>query len=460
MFALFSAGLFFLWNPLVNVIDILPDCIGWLLFALGLTRLAYLREDFAEIRKKAWILCAISFAKFLPMYWSLAGDIRYPLAAEPTMVLTYTVSFGAAELFLGISVFRSFFSTLSSLGTRYGSIAANRKLGRLRFRTIAFLIVRAVCSVLPELVYLRSTEYLDRVVYGVVIDIRDYRPYLIFLFSLIAGIVGLCWYIAFVRYLRTLRREDTFNDALRAEEEERREEISGYTAIARFRTVFGLLFLGAVFFCYLSVDRINVLPDFVGVLLMCISVLLLRKTASPPESFRAVGIFTLVVTLPYAVFRTVKSIGDPISWTYTVSDFLTGNVELTAEKEAQLHAQYITFAISLAETAVIILFFRLLLQAIRSLDALTFPDGVTLYDSMTGAMQEKEKRIYMRRPVICLVLFSLSVLMEPIQTLPLFAFLITPIFLVRFAFNAAFLWVFSDYLLSVYRMMVCHYSYN
>ena len=100
MFALLCAGLCFLWNPLVNVIDLLPDCVGWLLLAASLTRFSYLREEISDIQKKTWILCLISVCKLLPMYWSVRGANVYPLAAEPTMVLTYAGCFGLAELLL------------------------------------------------------------------------------------------------------------------------------------------------------------------------------------------------------------------------------------------------------------------------------------------------------------------------------------------------------------------------
>ena len=460
MFALLCAGLCFLWNPLVNVIDLLPDCVGWLLLAAGLTRFSYLREEISDIRKKAWILCLISVCKLLPMYWSVRGASVYPLAAEPTMVLTYAGCFGLAELFLGLPVLRAVINAFASLGLRYDSPASGRRVGHLRRLTVWFFLIRTANSILPELVYLRSTEYLGNVVYGVVIDIRDYRPYLIIFFGTIAGIVGLCWLTAFLRYLSGIRKDDTFRAGLCAEEEEQREEIVRLSTLERFRTSFGMLFLGSVFFCYLSFEKINVLPDAVGVLLVLIGVFLLRRHIPVPGAFRAGGIIALLVTLPYGVLRTVSSISTPVSWSYRVSDYLSGNIEITAEKTEQLRQQYLLLGASCAETLVLILFFGLLLSALRGLDSLTFADGVTLYDSMTADMRENEKRAYARKPKICFAFFVLSALMEPLQTCPMFAFLVTPVFLVRLFLNLLFLAVFDGYLLALFRTAEYHYSYN
>ena len=108
-----------------------------------------------------------------------------------TMVLTYAGCFGLAELFLGLPVLRAVVNAFASLGLRYDSPASGRRVGHLRRLTVWFFLIRTANSILPELVYLRSTEYLGNVVYGVVIDIRDYRPYLIIFFATIAGIVGL-----------------------------------------------------------------------------------------------------------------------------------------------------------------------------------------------------------------------------------------------------------------------------
>ena len=90
-FGLMIAALLFLWNPHVNVIDVLPDCIGWMLAALSMTHLAWAMDDFAALRRRAWILCGITAVKLAPMVFSILGVKKLEFLGEPTMVLTYTV---------------------------------------------------------------------------------------------------------------------------------------------------------------------------------------------------------------------------------------------------------------------------------------------------------------------------------------------------------------------------------
>ncbi|MBR5869820.1 MAG: hypothetical protein IKZ09_02175 [Clostridia bacterium] len=476
-FACMLAAMLFLWNPHVNVIDILPDCIGWMLAALSMTGLAWAMDDFALLRRRAWILCGITTAKLAPMVFSLLGEKKLEFLGEPTMVLTYTVCFGAFELFFGMQVIRGWIDAISKFGllhdskiALYGTNREPKKKKRrarrdisevLRKMTFWFFVWRFVSSFVPELVYLRSTEYLGNVVYGVVIDIRDYRPYLIFFFSLIAGIYGLKWLIRCLVYVGRLAKDDAMRSGLAALSEERQVQIVSRSAMERFHIAFGLMLVGAVFFCHFSFENVNVLPDAVGLLFLCIAVFLLREKITLPRWYFSAGIAGIVLTVPYAVVRTWHSVVHHGFWTDNLVDYFTRNIPVSPEKQAYtMQLQLIMLALAVVETALVIWLFWHFLRVLRSLNQLNVGDGHTLYDSMSKDMMRAEKEKFEKRPMKVFIWFCVSVGFEVLRALPVFSFTITSIALIRAVVNLAFLWVFSEYLSSLGKMIDYHYIYH
>ena len=507
-FGLMIAALLFLWNPHVNVIDVLPDCIGWMLAALSMTHLAWAMDDFAALRRRAWILCGITAVKLAPMVFSILGVKKLEFLGEPTMVLTYTVCFGAFELFLGVGVMRGWIDAIAKFGLLHDSkiavhgttkepkrlrqqisdedgaktVSTERKrslsrkalrknsrrgrryrdfserLGRLTFW---FFVWRFVSSFVPELVYLRSTEYLGNVVYGVVIDIRDYRPYLIFFFSLIAGIYGLRWLVRCLGYAKRLGDDPAIQSGFVKLSHERQEQIVSRAAMERFSIAFGCMMIGGVFFCHFSFENINILPDCIGLAFLLTAVYLLRNKTVLPKRYFSVGLVGVIVTVPYAVVRTWHSVVHHGFWTDNLVDYFTRNVPVSAEKQAYtMQLQLMMLGLAVLETALVIWLFARFLRVVRGLDRLSGGDGHTLYDSMSKDMMREEREKYEKQPKKVFVWFCISVGFEVLRALPMFSFTITSIALVRTVVNLIFLWVFSEYLSARKKMIVYHYTYH
>ena len=507
-FGLMIAALLFLWNPHVNVIDVLPDCIGWMLAALSMTHLAWAMDDFAALRRRAWILCGITAVKLAPMVFSILGVKKLEFLGDPTMVLTYTVCFGAFELFLGVGVMRGWIDAIAKFGLLHDSkiavhgttkepkrlrqqisdedgaktVSTERKrslsrkalrknsrrgrryrdfserLGRLTFW---FFVWRFVSSFVPELVYLRSTEYLGNVVYGVVIDIRDYRPYLIFFFSLIAGIYGLRWLVRCLGYAKRLGGDPAIQSGFVKLSHERQEQIISRAAMERFSIAFGCMMIGGVFFCHFSFENINILPDCIGLAFLLTAVYLLRNKTVLPKRYFSVGLVGVIVTVPYAVVRTWHSVVHHGFWTDNLVDYFTRNVPVSAEKQAYtMQLQLIMLGLAVLETALVIWLFARFLRVVRGLDRLSGGDGHTLYDSMSKDMMREKREKYEKQPKKVFVWFCISVGFEVLRALPMFSFTITSIALVRTVVNLIFLWVFSEYLSARKKMIVYHYTYH
>ena len=482
-FGLMAAALLFLWNPHVNVIDVLPDCIGWLLAALSMTELAWAMDDFTYLRRRAWILCGITTAKLAPMVFSILGVKKLEFLGEPTMVLTYTVCFGAFEMFFGIQVIRGWIDAVSRFGLLHDSNVAlygtdrepqlskmrkrlaahpNRDIGTVHGRmTFWFFVWRFVSSFVPELVYLRSTEYLGNVVYGVVIDIRDYRPYLIMFFSFVAGVKGLRWLFRCIRQAVRLSQDQHFRSGLDTISIERHTQILTRATLERFHIAFGFFLVGGVFLCHFTFERINILPDCIGLLLILVGVYLLRHKLEIPGSFFPIGTLGVLVTVPYAVLRTWHSIVHHGFWTDNLVSYFKRDVPVSLEKQAYtMQLQLIMLGAAVLETVLLIWLFWRFLRVMRSLDRLNDGDGHTVYDSLTPQMMREEKEKYLHQPKKVFLWFCISAGFEVLRALPMFSFTITSIALVRLIINLVFLWVFAEYLSARRKSVEYHYTYH
>ncbi len=461
----FLFGLLFLWNPHINVIDVLPDVIGWFCIAIGLSEISYLSEEATVARKRAWILCGISFTQLLLMYVSIRGEASFPLAAEPTMVLTYTLVYGLLYIWLGISVLRKIISVFETYGTLHAVKAMTKRAFSLKCMTVTFFIVRFLCSILPECVYLRTTEYLDNVIYGVVYDIRNFRPYLVIFFTFIALIIGLVFFFMARSYLRGIYKDGTFSRILGELAEERHAEFYANQMNSKFATTQIVFLFSAVFFGTFTIDYIDYLPDFVGVLLSLIALYLLCRFINVKKSVFAFGVFALLATfaywfgstmystttfatLPYSFFRLCRYCFDP------------SHPDVTNELRAALNTQW-SLCLATAVKAILLIFFmRYVVRAIETLDTVSAKDGITVYDSMTKKLMRDERFAYERAPKDALIWFGINAVMEVIAATPPFAFSMAPLYLFRIGVFIVFLVKFSSYLSQKKTMLFYHFTYN
>ena len=116
-FGLFSLGLVFLFNPNINLIDVLPDCIGCLCIMAAISRAADLGGELADAHMQFKRLFWITLSKIPALL--LTFSITARSVGEETIVLAITFCYAAAEAVFGIFAFSKLFEGLAYLGTRY-----------------------------------------------------------------------------------------------------------------------------------------------------------------------------------------------------------------------------------------------------------------------------------------------------------------------------------------------------
>ena len=186
------AGVIFLCNPVVNIDDLLPDFIGYLLLIRGLKQWSYISEPAREAKLYASRLMWVTLIKFLIS--AAIGIWNSSVLAQPTMRLTYALVFSVWELILFIPMLNRLMESISMVGLMNDSRSAIFGVDQLRLTGIVFYSVRVACCMLPEFVYLQSSEQLSTVyVDRIVLNYSTYLTYMDKFFLTIAHVFRLIW---------------------------------------------------------------------------------------------------------------------------------------------------------------------------------------------------------------------------------------------------------------------------
>lgn len=255
-FGHFIAAIVFLANPCLNIIDILPDFLGYVFLLKGLTKWADLcpnvRDAVTGISKLRWFMLIKMLAMAL-----------VPLV-DATYVLVFTFSFIVIELIFALPAAWRIFDGLEYFGTRFDGKGIFRGIKDARALTTVFFIVKSAFCLFPELCELSSYEYSGIITNGVQIDPAAYKNPLIILNLFVGSVIGIVWLVSLVRYTLSVFRDKDFLRRVLADYE---LEIGGDVGLAIRRTLrsaITLLIAGFAFFPSLYIDGINVIPTFIG----------------------------------------------------------------------------------------------------------------------------------------------------------------------------------------------------
>ncbi len=311
------AGMIFLFNPHINIIDILPDVIGYILILLGLSKISDLERNLLSAKKR-----------FLKLAWLSAAKLACILILsifDATLYLIFTFCFGLLEVLWMVPAFADLFQGISFLeqrytkhrtrhvpgeGSRFGGVTdktdfsdgrvyfevygkthdtadypADEELVRLpggpaticasyvgfaakdekktpyyyesteaRVASILFIIVRAVCACLPEVTALMATG--DSYVQSRPTDDYEGLRYILEAgLAVVAGVVGIIWLVRMIRYFRAFMSDTPFLDTLSAKYE---EEIVPNKALWVKRKTLSFCLYSSVAFAFLTCIRLSI----------------------------------------------------------------------------------------------------------------------------------------------------------------------------------------------------------
>ena len=342
-----ALGMFFLVNPVITIIDVIPDFIGYILMVYGIDKLADMEDRFASAKKYFTILAVISGAK-------TAVCLLLPIL-DGTFIILFSFVFAVGEAVCFIPAMLSLFGGFHYYGMRYESLDCygvyKQKGGGCKkictsdsvlvFSIIAFAI-RSLACFLPQLPIILQARTTVSIGSEYAVDWTYFVPHFYFFASIITLAVCLPWAFRIRRYILGIAQDEMLMTKL---SEIYSENIAGdeshfaekKTAVVRILTI-----LGAVFCFSIYIDYVNWLPGGAAGVFFAVAALMMRRESK--------------FSLPAAIFGFLTVIP---SASEMLNQYLYANLKYTPESVANSIGRsvemYIPIIISEIITAVLLI---------------------------------------------------------------------------------------------------------
>ena len=256
-FRLILAGLIFFFNPCINIVDFLPDVIGAVLIAVGLNKLSDVEDRFYDARKYARVMIAVYALKavlslYIPARWQDG-------------LLPVTFLFSVGEILLFLLFFTSLFGGIEYAANLHGGDVHLKKVGDVSRFCVLFSVVKCALAFLPESFALFPDPEPDYSYNAArIFTLSDAKPYAVLLCFVATLALGVFYLVQIVNFFRGLSRDTAFCENLFSLYRERVLENPHLMARRKFRRFFLLLSLGVVLLLDLTIDAVNLTPDFLA----------------------------------------------------------------------------------------------------------------------------------------------------------------------------------------------------
>lgn len=310
-----AIGLLFLALPSVSVIDFLPDFIGYAALIFGLSRIADLNDRLEDaisgFKKLFWIdLCKSVIAIGL----NSLGD------ETTTMLVNFVYSI--VTVILMLSAFSAFAEGFVYLGMRGGAEEAGRDPQGFKLIMQVFIIVRTAACLIPDLTVLTNEAYSDQIdiITGHTGTLYEYRTLIMTVCAMLSLAIGALFYIKTTLYVRGVCRSDGFRTYVIKRYETEISENRPLLIKRAVKAMYGLIFAGLLFFGEIRFSGIDILPDFVGFILITAGLFMGRKYVKGAKDAAVTGAMASVLAI--------------ITWavnTYTAVNYFHKTAVLTDE---------------------------------------------------------------------------------------------------------------------------------
>lgn len=190
----------FLFNPIISVIDIFPDIIGYLLLLKFFHRMSYTNEKVDDLCRSIRILCLITGAKLISL-------ILMPTLAvlDQAMYLVFSFVFAILECVFGIPLIKKMFDVFSDIALyEVNEKCANNKA--IKAITIGALVARLSFAFIPDLTFLSISNGVDT---QTGINLVQFRPLLFGFSTFFSLIIGVAWLVLIIKYIVKLFTKST-----------------------------------------------------------------------------------------------------------------------------------------------------------------------------------------------------------------------------------------------------------
>ena len=265
-------ALIFLFNPCVNLIDILPDCIAYFLLILAIgshsESVPYLKEC-----KEALIKLSIITLAKIPAFLIMYSNLQYGSDIVPLFTLAFTV----IELIAIYSALSNGYSSLSYLAQRTDCASVTEPITvfgsritpeGLRNVSVIFFITKGALNVIPEALLLsREDSALKK-------RLLEIYPAALIICALAALVAGILWLRMMLKYVKSIQKANDLPSALKMMEKYSDPKLSdSKETLYKLKWSLGILALSSLFIFEISFHSLggyNILPGFIyGIMIFC-----------------------------------------------------------------------------------------------------------------------------------------------------------------------------------------------
>lgn len=296
----------FLFNPNLNIVDILPDFIGYAIICASISKLADMNEDISTAHKGFTRALFVDVIKFVCIFVVFATSNPNE---QNTLLLLVSFVFAVVELFLLIPAFKALFSGITQLGYKFenrailgrqGHISRKNYTEKIAALTYGFLIVKVSAYVLPEFAVLSTHSY-DEL--SGASFLYDYVGLLRFFAIVVGLIMGIVWLCRAASYFSRVSKDKIFTEAL--------VDCYNKTVLPRESLfvkkavkLISLLFCVAAAMCIdFRMDSFNIIIDTIAAIILIISAILTKKYVGKRSKTLLPFVVYAVVSLVAVVFE-------------------------------------------------------------------------------------------------------------------------------------------------------------
>ena len=208
-FSLIIAGAVFIFNPLVTMIDPLPDFFGILFILAGMKKLRdvnpHCERARALMKKTMWA----DLGRLAAMMLSVGA-----LRGDDNMTLVFLTVFGILEIAFFIPAVKELIEGTEYVRLDLAGRSDEDGATSLSVMTGVFVTAKNILAIIPPMLSLFDTEYGDVESGGARIGLSTLKTVALIICTAIAFAVGTAWLVMTIKYFRALSRDGEFCEKL------------------------------------------------------------------------------------------------------------------------------------------------------------------------------------------------------------------------------------------------------
>ena len=290
--SLIFAGLLFFFNPCVNMLDLLPDFIGAILIMTGLSKMYMYNANFEDAKKSAKYLLWISVLKLVLCIWTNSGHRDY------TMPFTFITC--VLEVIFMISFFKSLY-----LGVEYTLMRADsekhvKAVNEAFTMSFIYTIGAKVLEFLPHVTDIagQNAEFDLSAGASFRMSAAQMKVYVYIACLVFWLILGIIYVFVISKAWIKIIGDKNYAPYLKEKYDSYVELDREAFMASKIGKIYFLVTASFIFFFDFYVDAVNLVPNFIGIILMTGALFYLCKYAKTSKAaVFATGICALTVSV-------------------------------------------------------------------------------------------------------------------------------------------------------------------